>query len=75
MRVSKEKFLAYEAIRESGITNMFDVDYVVKFSEEMGVPLTRQEIFQIMSNYELYSEEYSKPARNRRLAELNREPF
>jgi hypothetical protein len=59
MKISKEKFQAYEDIRETRITNMFAVDYITKLSVERGGEvLTRQDIFEIMVNYNLYKEKY-----------------
>ena len=49
MKITKEQFQAYEEIRESGETNMFDVNRVVELSE--GV-LTKEMIMQIMDKYD-----------------------
>ena len=48
----KLNFLAYETVRQSGQTNMFDTTQVIELAEEMeGVTLTRQEVVRIMKNY------------------------
>ena len=44
--ITKEDFIAYEAVRQSGVTNMFDVGVVSKLSG-----LTREQIIGIMKNY------------------------
>lgn len=48
----REKFIAYENVRKSGVTNMFDVKAVCYYAE---VELTRADCIYIMQNYaELY---------------------
>ena len=43
---------AYEAVRESGRTNMFDVEAVIRIAKELkSVVLTREDVFEIMKNY------------------------
>ena len=52
MEITQEQFMRYEEIRESGVTNMFDVAYVRELSDGI---LNKPEIMEIMSNYgELY---------------------
>ena len=46
MEITKEKFIAYEKVRQSGVTNMWNVELVCKLSG-----LTRQECLEIMKNY------------------------
>ena len=46
MDISKEDFEAYERVRESGVTNMFDVKTVSELSG-----LGRDTIIKIMKNY------------------------
>lgn len=46
MKITREEFLAYEQVRESGVTNMFDVSIVEELSG-----LDRPKIFEIMKNY------------------------
>jgi len=46
MEISKEDFEAYEKVRESGVTNMFDVKTVSQISG-----LERDTIIEIMKNY------------------------
>ena len=55
MEVTKKQFLAYESIRVSGRTNMFNNRNVVDFS---GGKLTKDVVFDIMSNYVSLSEKY-----------------
>jgi len=47
MEITKEQFQAYEDVRESGITNMFDSRVVSKYSG-----LNREQIVEIMKRYE-----------------------
>jgi len=47
--MNKEKFEAYEAVRESGVTNMFNVKLVGQLSG-----LSKEECFDIMDNYDVY---------------------
>jgi hypothetical protein len=51
--ISKSDFIAYETIRQSGITNMFDVAFVSEISG-----LTREKIFTIMKHYEKLRDKY-----------------
>ena len=51
--VSKEDFLAYEDVRLSGITNMFDTRMVQELSG-----LDRETILDIMNNYGEYRKKY-----------------
>lgn len=44
--INKEKFEAYEQVRQSGVTNMFNIGLVCELAE-----LTRSECFYIMKNY------------------------
>ena len=46
--ISKEQFVAFEAVRESGITNMFDVPAVIELT---GGILNKKEVHTIMDNY------------------------
>lgn len=55
INITKQKFLTYENVRQSGVTNMFDVITVMKFSR-----LTKEECLDIMKNYSKYSEQYLK---------------
>jgi len=55
----KEKFLAFEKVRLSGLTNMHDVNEVrfialAKFKRE----LTKKDCFDIMLNYDKYIQKY-----------------
>jgi len=53
--MNKDKFYVYENIRKSGLTNMFDVKYVIELSCDN---LTREDCLDIMKNYRKYKEEY-----------------
>jgi len=49
--MNKEKFLTYERIRVSGVTNMLDVERVV---EESNNVLTRCDCIKLVGNYKTY---------------------
>ena len=53
--MTKEKFEAYESIRKSGKTNMFDVKRVIELSDN---ELTKEDCLDIMKNYSKYKKEY-----------------
>lgn len=53
MKITKEQFEAYENVRQSGLTNMFDVRNVIKLSG-----LTKEEIIIIMKQYSELKEKY-----------------
>ena len=55
MDITKEEFLAYERVRESGVTNMFGVKTVEQLSG-----LSKSEIMDIMQNYGELKEKYMK---------------
>ena len=51
--ITQDEFDAYEDVRESGVTNMFNVSVVSDYSG-----LSREKIIDIMSNYEILSIKY-----------------
>ena len=52
MYISKDKFNAYEEVRYSGGTNMFDLDEVLKINKVISeIELTKKELHYIMKNY------------------------
>ena len=53
MNITQDQFDAYEDVRESGVTNMFNVSVVSDYSG-----LNRQEIMTIMKNYSTLQENY-----------------
>jgi|TARA_B110000444_G_scaffold48783_1_gene44633 hypothetical protein len=53
MNITQDQFDAYEDVRESGVTNMFNVAVVSDYSG-----LNRQEIMTIMKNYSTLQEKY-----------------
>ena len=46
--ISEEQFITYERVRQSGMTNMFDVPAVIKLA---GGVLNKEEVHTIMDNY------------------------
>lgn len=55
IEISPEEFKAYEEVRQSGLTNMFDVNKVIELSR---VYLTSEKIFEIMKNYSELKKQY-----------------
>ena len=54
--ITKQEFLAYEGVRVSGITNMFNIKLVCKISG-----LNREQCSEIMRNYiKLYNKYLNK---------------
>jgi hypothetical protein len=53
MNITQDQFDSYESVRESGVTNMFNVAVVSDYSG-----LNRQEIMTIMKNYSTLQEKY-----------------
>ena len=50
--ITKEQFLAYLAVRDSGATNMFDTTAVIKYAKRIaGVSLMRQDCLEIMRDF------------------------
>jgi len=56
MKITKEDFWDYEAIRRSGRTNMLDVDTVVILSNG----LNKEKCFEIMKNYSELKEKFKE---------------
>ena len=51
--ITQDEFDAYEDVRESGVTNMFNVSVVSDYSG-----LSRDKIITIMSNYDILHDKY-----------------
>jgi len=54
-KLTKEEFEAYEAVRASGVTNMWDVGLVSRMSG-----LSREKVFEISRRYGELTEKYTK---------------
>lgn len=46
MKITKQEFQRYEKLRQSGITNMYDLETVISFTW-----LPREKVIYIMKNY------------------------
>lgn len=55
VEITKQDFLAYREVQESGVTNMFDVEVVSRLSN-----LSREKILDIMKNYSDYSRKWAR---------------
>jgi hypothetical protein len=51
--ITEEEFESYEAVRQSGVTNMFAINTVEDLSG-----LSREKIFTIMNNYSKLKEKF-----------------
>lgn len=51
--INKEDFLEYERVRQSGLTNMFNIAVVCEMSG-----LTREKVFKIMREYAQLKERF-----------------
>lgn len=55
--MTKEKFLAFEKIRQAGVTNMNDIEQVITLAADAyDVDLTGQDCKNIMANYSKYKQ-------------------
>ena len=54
-KITQEQFESYEDVRESGVTNMFDVKTVGELSG-----LEKEEIMTIMTNYGTLKDKYDE---------------
>jgi len=60
MQITKQDFDRYEAVRQSGATNMFNVEAVIDLAD-----LTREQCMEIMQRYgELFAKFRSKNGNN-----------
>ena len=53
MSITQDEFDAYEDVRQSGVTNMFNISVVSDYSG-----LSRDKIITIISNYNTLAEKY-----------------
>lgn len=55
----REKFLAYEKIRQKGLYNMFDRDKVIAYARKyFSVDISKEEYFEIIENYSTLKRRY-----------------
>jgi len=53
MNITQDEFDAYEEVRQSGVTNMFNISVVSDYSG-----LSRDKIITIISNYDILNNKY-----------------
>ena len=53
VNITQDEFDAYEDVRISGVTNMFNVSVVSDYSG-----LSKEKIIEIMTNYEILNKKY-----------------
>ncbi len=56
MKITKEQFMRYEDVRQSGVTNMFDLKTVISLSG-----LSEVQVIEIQKQYGELSEKFLKP--------------
>lgn len=56
--MTKTKFVIFEKVRLSGLTNMYNVDSVRLISAKYGDMLSVKDCFEIMLNYDKYKQKY-----------------
>jgi hypothetical protein len=56
--MTKAKFIAFEKVRRSGKTNMFDITRLRLIALTYGQMLTEKDCFDIMLNYDKYRRKY-----------------
>ncbi|MFZ2193171.1 MAG: hypothetical protein WAV31_02925 [Candidatus Moraniibacteriota bacterium] len=56
--MTKAKFIAFEKVRLNGLTNMLDINVVIKLAKKYGQELTKKDCFDIMLNYDKYRRKY-----------------
>jgi hypothetical protein len=60
MKATKEQYEAFLEVRESGLTNMWDVAKVIELAHQVsGIKLTREECLDIIHHYSEYEKEYN----------------
>jgi len=56
--MTKAKFIAFEKVRRSGLTNMFDINSVRLIAIKYGQMLSNKDCFDSMLNYDKYYRKY-----------------
>ena len=56
--MTKAKFIAFEKVRRSGLTNMYDINEVRLIALTYGQMLSQKDCFDIMLNYDKYRRKY-----------------
>jgi hypothetical protein len=56
--MTKAKFIAFEKVRKSGLTNMYDINAVRLIAIKYGEMLSNKDCFDIMLNYDKYKIKY-----------------
>lgn len=57
--MTKAKFIAFEKVRKSGLTNMHDINEIIFISlAKFKQKLTKKDCFDIIVNYDKYKQKY-----------------
>ncbi|HRZ34000.1 MAG TPA: hypothetical protein P5548_03840 [Candidatus Moranbacteria bacterium] len=56
--MTKAKFITFEKVRKSGLTNMYDINAVRLIAIKYGEMLSNKDCFDIMLNYDKYKIKY-----------------
>lgn len=59
-KATKEQFLTYVKIRESGETNMMNVTQVIELAKDKNVNINREECLDIQHYFSEYERKYGK---------------
>lgn len=58
--ITEEKFGAFNKVRESGVTNMFDTKMVIYHAVQLAnVLLTKEDVIDIYRNYSTYLKQFN----------------
>lgn len=58
--ITKDKFQAYLDVRDSGLTNMFDIPQVIEYAKADDIELTKEDCLYIMKHFSELEKKYSK---------------
>ena len=58
--MTKAKFIAFEKVKRSGLTNMYDINKVRSIAIKYGQMLSNKDCFDIILNYDKYKMKYGK---------------
>ena len=60
LTITREQFEAYEKVRESGVTNMFDRRRVIEYMDDLyEVSLSKEQYLELIRNYAQLKAKYN----------------
>jgi hypothetical protein len=64
--ITKEQFSAFLMVRDSGVTNMFDIPAVIKYAKKMtGVKLSKETCLEIIRDFMQLGYKFRKSAKQK----------